>query len=221
MTNTILWEKWRDPLSTAIRKHRRLLDKDDDYERHRAKFLGEPDEGDDDELDDEFDDDDDDDDFDRPFAMRKHTAIGPAIVGPIGIIPLYEDTSASKLFNFWMGHTTFRIKERHVGDILEVNGVESLDVYTRHRFRVSVGKAFDDEQVREQISNLFVERQPVAARPLDLMQRGLTNRYPFWAIHRTNGRTNVYGADTQAAVIDKTNHLEGELITSWGQHEGL
>lgn len=219
MKEPIQWVKWQDPLSTAIRKHRRLMNKegDDDYEKHRARFLGEPEK--EDELDDEFDDDefddDDDDDFDRPYRVPTHTRVGPAMVGPMGIIPLHEDNAPSKLFNFWMGHTTFRIKDRHVDDILGVEGVESLDVFTRLRFRVAIGQAFDDKQVRNQISNLFIERKPTEVKPLDLIQRGLSKQYPFWAICRSNGRTNVYGDATRAAVVERTKNLEGELITSW------
>lgn len=209
--NSILWKKWRDPLDTAFRRQMDYLHgDDDDFRRSRAEFLGEKfEEGEDEEY------DDDEDDFGyRPPPRRRD--IGPSIVGPMGIIPLHEHSLPCRLYDFWMGHTNFRLSRRHVSQIKSVNGVESLDVFTRHRFRMAVGLSFDNEQVRQSVSSLFLPPVPVTTRaPLDLMKQGLSSQYKFWVIQRANGRTVMFGSDSQSEVMDQTKHLEGELIASW------
>jgi len=70
---------------------------------------------------------------------------------PIGLIPITEHTLAGKIFNFWTGHTSFRMNKT-VEDILNnVPGVETLDTYTPYRFRIAVGKAFDSSEVKSWI----------------------------------------------------------------------
>lgn len=75
------------------------------------------------------------------------------IATPMGIIPLNDNTASNKIFNFWLGHTNFDITH-NIGRVIEqTNGVETLDIFTRYRFRVAIGKAFDDSIVMRQINN--------------------------------------------------------------------
>lgn len=70
-----------------------------------------------------------------------------AIISPIGIIPYNEYTASDKIFNFWIGHTNFDISKKVVDTIEKCNGVEILDIFTRYRFRIAVGKNFKDSEV--------------------------------------------------------------------------
>jgi hypothetical protein len=88
---------------------------------------------------------------------------GPIVVGPIGLVPIQEANLPSSLFNFWMGHTTFRLTGNHEDAIEGVDGVETLDVFTPYRFRVGVGRAFDDRKVRKAIE--LVCEPPALPRP--------------------------------------------------------
>ena len=75
------------------------------------------------------------------------------IATPMGMIPLNDNTASNKIFNFWVGHTNFDITH-HIGRIIELtDGVETLDIFTRYRFRIAVGKAFDDSTVMRQINS--------------------------------------------------------------------
>lgn len=75
------------------------------------------------------------------------------IATPMGMIPLNDNTASNKIFNFWVGHTNFDITH-HIGRIIELtDGVETLDIFTRYRFRIAVGKAFDDSIVMRQINS--------------------------------------------------------------------
>jgi hypothetical protein len=75
------------------------------------------------------------------------------IATPMGIIPLNDNTASSKIFNFWTGHTNFDITKQILNTIEETSGVETLDIFTRYRFRISVGKVFEDSVVMREIND--------------------------------------------------------------------
>lgn len=78
--------------------------------------------------------------------------INKAISTPMGIIPINEYTASGKIFNFWIGHTNFDITNTIVEIIETIPGVETLDIFTRYRFRVGVGKIFQPAQVMSSIN---------------------------------------------------------------------
>lgn len=74
------------------------------------------------------------------------------IMTPMGMIPYNENTASNKIFNFWMGHTNFDINA-HICLLLEQQqGVETLDIFTRYRFRIGIGKLFDAKTVMYEIN---------------------------------------------------------------------
>jgi hypothetical protein len=77
------------------------------------------------------------------------------LVTPMGLIPFSENTNASKIFKFWLAHTNFTITENIVNTIESIEGVETLDIYTRYRFRISVGKGFNDRDVMSDINSVL------------------------------------------------------------------
>lgn len=72
---------------------------------------------------------------------------------PMGIIPVTENTASGKIFNFWVGHSNFNITKKIATMIEETAGVETLDIFTRYRFRIGVGKAFKDSDVMRDIND--------------------------------------------------------------------
>lgn len=78
-----------------------------------------------------------------------------AIITPMGIIPYNEYTDCTKIFNFWIGHTNFSITQ-HVANLLDsIDGVETLDIFTRYRFRVAFGKAFNERVIINNINQII------------------------------------------------------------------
>tara|TARA_R100000005_G_C4977063_1_gene188108 strand:+ start:830 stop:1237 length:408 start_codon:yes stop_codon:yes gene_type:complete len=75
------------------------------------------------------------------------------ISSPMGIIPYNEYSAPSKIFNFWVGHANFDITEKIAKIIEQSRGVEILDVFTRYRFRIAIGKGFQDRDVMNVINN--------------------------------------------------------------------
>jgi len=70
----------------------------------------------------------------------------------MGIIPFNEHTDCTKIFNFWIGHTNFDITKLIAEVLQSISGVETLDIFTRYRFRISFGKAFEDRKVIDTIN---------------------------------------------------------------------
>lgn len=131
-SNIIVWEKWRDPLGYDDLEEKLL-------HYNYTKKLDE-------------DEDDESNDHDKEKISFKNIREQFAIT-PLGLMPLTDNTVSSKIFNFWTGHTIFTIS-RNISNIIEnIEGVETLDIFTRYRFRISVGKAFQDSVVLRNIND--------------------------------------------------------------------
>jgi|LakMenEpi03Aug12_release.lakeMendotaPanAssembly.Ray.scaffolds.fasta_scaffold456512_1 hypothetical protein len=127
LEKVIIWQKWKDPFGEKDDD----IDVDDEY----SNFYTE--EGDD--LDEEIH---------KSKLQNKHIKV---IATPMGIVPINENTASGKIFNFWIGHTNFNIT-KYIADIIEkTDGVETLDIFTRYRFRIAIGKAFTDSSVMKDI----------------------------------------------------------------------
>jgi hypothetical protein len=126
--NLVIWEKWRDPFGADEEAVQNLLDEEGDEENN--EFVEEH----------------------GPLSMEQPQNIR-VMATPMGIIPVTEYTASGKIFNFWTGHTNFNITEKIATMIERIDGVESLDIFTRYRFRISVGKAFNDSTVMRSITN--------------------------------------------------------------------
>ena len=79
------------------------------------------------------------------------------VMTPYGMLPLTDDTLASRKFKFWVGHSNFRLTEDYYTVIGHTEGVETLDILTPYRFRIGVGKMFVDRTVMNEVRNKMVE----------------------------------------------------------------
>lgn len=82
---------------------------------------------------------------------------GPALLTPMGPMPFNKINCPSNTFNFWMGHANFRISDKIASLIEDTNGVESLDILTPHRMRISVGQCFKPSEVTYKIAEIVTE----------------------------------------------------------------
>lgn len=78
--------------------------------------------------------------------------VSKVLLTPMGIVPYNDNTASSKIFNFWLGHTNFSINQILFDIIDNIEGVETFDLFTRYRFRIGIGKAFDDSTVMRDIN---------------------------------------------------------------------
>lgn len=220
MPNKIVWEKWIDPFLSNL-KDVDATTPDDDVE----------DEEDDDEYLDTFQQ------KERSQKMGLRNGTGPVMIGPMGIIPINEHNTPSKIYCFWMGHTNFSITKTLRRVIEKVAGVETLDVFTRYRFRVAVGKAFLDEErnqygksilmdieeaINKAMAKPIIKQGKVASKQesvggMSVVKKHLAKKYPFWAIFKmSDGTFDTAGAKTKEEVLEEVEkrHLT-PVATSW------
>jgi len=126
--NIIMWEKWNDPYAEDSEQPEVVEEDYENYEEYE------------------------DAETEQSSAVQN---IGKfrAIATPMGIIPINESTASSKIFNFWVGHANFDVTNAIAIIIEETDGVETLDVFTRYRFRIGIGKAFNDSSVMRHINS--------------------------------------------------------------------
>ena len=79
------------------------------------------------------------------------------IFTPFGVLPLTEQSLASSYFKFWVGHTNFKITPQFHRIMSNVEGVESIDVFTPYRFRIGIAKLFKDRTVMSQVRKNMVD----------------------------------------------------------------
>lgn len=138
--NLIIWQKWADPFG-----------EDDDMSDIEDLGVSHQDQ-------DEYKGDTNEDletpnDIMSPIFSKKIRVMAT----PMGIIPFTDNTASSKIFNFWIGHSNFNITKKITSIIEETKGVETLDIFTRYRFRVGIGKAFKDSEVMHSINQRVYE----------------------------------------------------------------
>ena len=78
------------------------------------------------------------------------------IFTPFGIMPLTEHSLVSNHFKLWVGHSNFKLTNKFYNIIGNVNGVESLDILTPYRFRMSIGKLFRDRDVMSEVKKAML-----------------------------------------------------------------
>jgi hypothetical protein len=210
----IKWEPWIDPLA---------IDETDDFEPN--------------------DDNDSNDDEPKKYkdsyqkvedmlkmSLKKkissNTNTGPILVGPMGVVPLNEHNIPSKVYCFWMGHANFDITRDVLQKIENTPGVEALDVFTRYRFRVAIGKAFltdDDPQgviILKAINNNVCPNSKnikIKQQGVELLKKKLVSKYPFWVIFTLpDGSLDPQGRNTKEELEEEVKRRNGNIIaTSW------
>ena len=132
----IVWEKWVDPFGKELEDAKWT-----DYENQI-----------DDGIDDiEYvDDDEEEKDLDHFVSEMKEIRV---IATPMRLMPYNELTAPGKIFNFWVAHTNFNISSAVSTIIENCEGVEILDIFTRYRFRIGVGKCFNDSETMKNIND--------------------------------------------------------------------
>jgi len=128
------WIQWQNPYDSEVVKN-----KEDKWE---------------DSYSEEFDDNDEDSCPQNKRNMK-------VVFTPMGAIPLPEHSAPQKVFNLWMAHTNFNITHNVLNLVEQTDGVETVDVFTRYRMRVGIGKMFDTKNVIHNINqNLYTALAP-------------------------------------------------------------
>ena len=124
----VYWEKWIDAYEQELEEEQQLLEQLTEEELAELNIRFE--------------------DLGEPYNKVSHVR---SIMTPFGIMPLTEQSLASNHFKLWVGHSNFKILKSHVKIIGAVAGVETVDILTPYRFRMSVAKLFVDRDVMSSV----------------------------------------------------------------------
>ena len=131
-------------------------------------------------------------------------------------------------FKFWYGHTNFNLSEARLKMIETTDGVESLEVFSPYRFRISIGLAFDSSEVRKAIQDKFQvthkEEQfvnPEILSKINELKDKITKNN--WVIYVSpNGEISYFESDEEKEVFESSDFYEtaqkkvgGLLFNSW------
>jgi len=95
--------------------------------------------------------DEEDEDGVMQDAIMFLEKIPSLVTTPMGMYQLHDKMSIMNQFDCWMGYTNFDITESVKETIENIEGVELLNIMTRYRFFLGVGKLFDFPDVRREI----------------------------------------------------------------------
>lgn len=204
MKNKVIWHRWQDPLAPMVRGKRAK-----GWVPSQNEFN--PD------LHDALDSFGVDQSVNLPKRSAKSGQIGPCVIGPMGIVPIAEDNLPSSLFNFWMGDTNFHLTKRYKLRLERVAGVESLDIFTPYRFRIAIGRAFDEKTVKEAVEQSVQIAENIVQ---DDLLAVAAHKWPLYAeVTFPDGKRQFVGGNSTDEVLAKVKQF-GENVkykTSWRQ----
>ena len=70
----------------------------------------------------------------------------------------YETISLMSRFDCWIGHTNFNITNSIKNKLNEVDGIEVLNVMSRYRFFIGIGKMFKFSDIRKNIEKTITSK---------------------------------------------------------------
>lgn len=173
---------------------------------------------------------DDDDDSDKwknyknnRKIVRTDKSSGPILVSRFGIIPLTEDGIPSRSHNLWMMHTNFDINPEVESIVCKIPGVESFDVFTRYRARISFGKLFSENDVKDEIERILTtEKIPESKIIHNIFLKEIINKakakYKVWAVVvlKENNGFKIFSGKDKEEVLKMIESLEIESkVVSW------
>ena len=87
-------------------------------------------------------DEEDEDDFEGGYSDEPK--LFSQLLTPVNQNPFFQ----LKTYNFWTGHTNFKITKAMALILSNVSGIESLDIVSPYRFHISIGHRFKETEVK-------------------------------------------------------------------------
>ena len=88
-------------------------------------------------------------------ALEIMSKIPKLVSTPTGMAQIHDKMSVLNQFDCWMGHTNFDITKAVQNIIETAEGVELLQISSRYRFFVGVGRLFNFADVRRDIESIL------------------------------------------------------------------
>lgn len=111
-----------------------------------------------DPLQEEIDETEEEEGYNDSYDDKPSGKVHKLLSTPFGVLPLQPSMLASKDFYFIVLQTNFNLDMPLIQKIEKIDGVETLDIYTRYRARVGIPKSglFDIEQVKREIEEALI-----------------------------------------------------------------
>uniref|UniRef100_A0A6M3LF61 Uncharacterized protein n=1 Tax=viral metagenome TaxID=1070528 RepID=A0A6M3LF61_9ZZZZ len=130
----IFWQRWQDPF-TQIKDQIEKQSRSQNI--NKANFSGSY-----------------EDEYESAQHIQSFPMIStPMMPTPMGLMPIPTPDISS--FNFWIGHTNFNITKT-IFDLLDkMPGIETLECSSPYRFRIAIGRAFNENIVKNNIAQMI------------------------------------------------------------------
>lgn len=117
-------------------------------------------------------------------------------------------------YNLWILHTNFLIMEVDIENIASILGVECLDIFSPYRLRVGIGKLFEEEKIKNDISfvlnsseSLQLLTDDVKKQVEEILETFKDKKY--WALLiLPNGKIVTYVGKDEKDLNDKLEFFE-------------
>lgn len=130
---------------------------------------------------------------------------GPSMVTPFGIFPIHEDNCPSNIFNFWRGECDFTFTKGMFRKVAQIDGVEAIQADSRYRFRIAIGRQFDEKAVMAAIDDALCPPKK-EQEPKDLFPD-----YKSWALVRVGNSSQLIGG-TSAEDVRRKIPVGGNIL---------
>lgn len=128
------------------------------------------------------------------------------VTTPMGMYQLHDKMSVLNQFECWMGYTNFDITHVIKNKIEKIEGVELLNINSRYRFFVGIGKFFDFSDVRIGIEKAIcddIELDENTQETVSLIKNSISVD-KYWAIFVSKAGEILY---TSTNSTDDENYL--------------
>lgn len=120
-------------------------------------------------------------DFEQSDFSDLHEYSGPVAHTAHGLVPINESNLPSTVFNLWRADTNFVITRNVEILINKELGVEAYDQISPYRFRIAVGKLFDDKDVKSRLEKSIINYK--VSKEVKIVPAQTTNKY-FLLLHK-------------------------------------
>lgn len=164
-----------------------------------------------------------DDSFDDEKVKRGF----PFLHGPQGILPLFHGNLASTNFNLWIVHTNFRLDESLKNFINNIEGIETFELISPYRWRLSIARLFKEDSTKKVIEdkvitfikNRYLESEfNISKEKIESLRKDLEKTSKFWSILIRKNKYETISGENLDEVISKYNKLQNDYeysIKSW------
>jgi len=174
------------------------------------------------EIVEEFYDDEESDEEVLEDALNFLEKIPSLVTTPMGMFQLHDKMSILNQFDCWMGYTNFDITNSVKDTLEKVEGVELLNIMTRYRFFLGVGKMFNFSEVRRAIESLLCESEidEYSKESVSIIRDNISSD-KYWAIFVTKSGEILYASTNEESDEDylkklkhyqKRKHKNGGLL---------